>query len=65
MEKLQWAGRMLLKSATLFRYLEPVISSGIRAIREVKDLEEKVNLLQSEKMALEKQNKSCPLNLLR
>ena len=45
---------MLLKSAAIFRYSELVISSSIQAIEEVKDLEERVTLLQNEKLALEK-----------
>ena len=53
-EKFHWASRMLLKLVALFKYLEPVISSGIRAIHLVKDLEERITLLQNEKLALEK-----------
>ena len=45
---------MLFKSVVLLRYSEPVISSGVRAIEEVKDLKERVTLLQDEKLALEK-----------
>ena len=45
---------MLLKSAIIFRYSKQVISSGIWAIQDVKDLEERVTLLQNEKLALEK-----------
>ena len=52
-EKFQWAGCMLLKSAVIFRYLEPVIFSCIRALQDIKD-EEKVILIQNEKVALEK-----------
>ena len=53
-EKFQWAGHVLLKLVALLRYSEPVISSSIRAIGEVKDLKEKVALLQDEKLASEK-----------
>ena len=56
-EKFQWAGYMLLKSAMLLRYSDPVISSGIQAIQEVKDFEERINLLEKEKLASEKANK--------
>lgn len=53
-KKFQWAGHELLKLVASFRYSELVISSGVRAIKEVKDLKEKVALLEGEKLALEK-----------
>ena len=43
--KFQWAGRVLLKSAALLRYSEPVVTYGIQALSEVKDLKEKLSLL--------------------
>ena len=45
---------MLLKSVALLKYSEPVISSDVRAIWEVKDLEERITHPQNEKLALEK-----------
>ena len=53
-EKFQWASCVLLKSKALLKCLEPVISSGVRAIGEVKDLKKRVTLFQDEKLALEK-----------
>ena len=50
----QWASRILLKSMAIFKYSMPLISSGIRAIWEVIDLEDKITFLQNEKLALEK-----------
>ena len=52
--KFQWMGHMLLKSATIIRYSEPLISSGTRATQEMKDLEEKVTFLRNEKLYWEK-----------
>ena len=43
--KFQWAGRMLLKSATLLRYSKPVVTFGVQALSEVKDLKGKLSLL--------------------
>ena len=40
----QWMGRMLLKSTTILRYLELMISFSTQATQEMKDLEEKVTL---------------------
>ena len=53
-EKFQWVYRMLLKSVALLTYSDSVISSGVRAIQEFKELEERISLLQKEKLALEK-----------
>ena len=53
-EKFPWVGRVLLKSTMLLRYSEPVISSGVRAIREVKDLEERIILLEKKEAGLRK-----------
>ena len=44
----------MLKSAALIRYSEPMISSSIWVAQEVKNLEEKITLLQNEKLALER-----------
>ena len=52
--KFQWAGRVLLKSVALLRYSEPVVTSSVRALSEVKDLKGKLSLLQDEKVAMEK-----------
>ena len=52
--KIQWAGCALLKLAALLRYSEPVVTSGVRALGEVKVLKERISLLQNEKEALEK-----------
>ena len=54
MEKFQWAGCVLLKSVTMCRYLESVVSSGVQAHKEMKDLEERVTFIQNEKVALDK-----------
>ena len=43
--KFQWAGRALLKSMVLLRYSEPVVTSSVRALGEVKVLKEKISLL--------------------
>ena len=40
LEKLQWASCMLLKSVAIFRYSKSVVSFGIQAQVETKDLEE-------------------------
>ena len=53
-ENFQWASRVLLKSAVLLSYSKLIISSGVRAIGEAKDLKERITLLQNEKRALEK-----------
>ena len=45
---------MLLKSMAVIRYLELEISSGVQAIEEVKDLKERITLLQKEKLDMEK-----------
>ena len=52
--KFQWAGRAMLKSATLLRYSEPVITSDVEAKEEVRVLKEKLSLLRDEKSVLEK-----------
>ena len=52
--KFQWASCALLKSTTLLRYSESVVTSGARALSEVKVLKEKLSLLQDGKVALEK-----------
>ena len=44
-DKFQWIGHLLLKSAVVIRYSEPVISSRVRAIEKVKDLKERITLL--------------------
>ena len=44
---------MLLKATTILRCSEPVVSTGIQASREVKDLGENIRLLKVEKLALE------------
>ena len=44
-EKLQWAGSVLLKLAVVCHYLESVVSSRVRAWAKAKDLEEKMVLL--------------------
>ena len=44
---------MLLKATTILRCSEPVVSAGIQASREVKDLGESIRLLKVEKLALE------------
>ena len=43
--KFQWASRALLKSVALLRYSEPVVTSSVRALGEVKVLKEKISLL--------------------
>ena len=43
-----------MKSATLLKYSESVVTSGVRALGEVKALKERISLLQNEKEALEK-----------
>ena len=43
-----------MKSAALLKYSELVVTSGVRALGEVKVLKEKISLLQNEKEALEK-----------
>ena len=45
-ENFQWAGYLLLKSAMLLRYSKPIISFGVQAIEEVKDLKKRITLLQ-------------------
>ena len=45
---------MLLKLTAIFRYSELVISFGVWAIQEVKDLEERMTFLENEKLVLEK-----------
>ena len=47
--KFQWASRALLKSVALLRYSEPVVTSGVRALGEVKVLKERISLLQDER----------------
>ena len=53
MDRFQWVGRMLLKAMTILRCSEPVVSTGIQASKEVKDLGESIRLLKVEKLALE------------
>ena len=53
-ENIQWAGRILLKLPAVCQYFESVVTSEIRACREMKDLEERVTILQNEKAALER-----------
>ena len=49
MDRFQWIGCMLLKSATILRCSKPIVSSGIQASKEVKDLGESICLLKVEK----------------
>ena len=44
---------MLLKAATILRCSEPVVSAGIQASKEVKDLGENIRLFKVENFALE------------
>ena len=55
MERFQWIGRMLLKSTTILRCSEPVVSSSIHASKEPKELAESLRLLKIEKLALEEE----------
>ena len=43
--KFQWTSHALLKSVALLKYSESVVTSGIRALSEVKDFKEKLSLL--------------------
>ena len=52
-DRFQWAGRILLKAATILRCSEPMVSVGIQVSREVKDLGESIHLLKVKKLALE------------
>ena len=55
---------MLLKSATILRCSEPIASSGIRASKEIKDLEERISILQNEKLALEEAKQKLTSDLV-
>ena len=48
---------MLLKSAPILRYSEPMISSGVQACQEVKILKEKISSLQEEQRNWEQMKK--------
>ena len=53
MDRFQWASRMLLKAVTILKCSEPVVSVGIQASKEVKDLGKNIRLLKVENFALE------------
>ena len=55
-DRFQWISRMLLKSATILRCSEPVVSSSVQALKDKKDIEESFHILKVEKLALEKEN---------
>ena len=63
MDRFQWIGRMLLKSATILRCSEPTVSSSIRASREAKDLWESLHLLKVEKFTLEEERQKLASDL--
>ena len=52
-DRFQWIGRMLLKSSAILRCLKLVVSSSVRASREVKDLAKSLHLLKVEKLVRE------------
>ena len=51
-DRFQWAGRMLLRAATILRCSEPAVSASIQASKGVRDLGENIRLLKAEKFAL-------------
>ena len=59
-DRFQWAGCMLLKVATIFRLSKPIVSAGIQASKEVKDLGENISLLKVKKFSLEEAKKNSP-----
>ena len=63
MDRFQWIGRMLLKLVTILRCLEPPVSFGIHAYKEVKDLRESLHLLKVEKLAPEEERQKLTSDL--
>ena len=62
-DRFQWAGRMVLKAATILRCSELVVSADIQASREVKDLGESIRLLKVKKLAWRRRKKNFHLIL--
>ena len=62
-DRFQWIGRMLLKFATILKCLEPIVSFGVRATKEMKDLEKRINLLENGKLAFEEAKQTLTFNL--
>ena len=54
---------MLLKSVTIFKCSEPVVSSGVHASKETKHLVESLHLLKVEKFSLEQENRKITSDL--